>query len=110
MSVHSPSADERLLSPTLVPRIVLFEFLLSLSSKPCTSYVAKNSQQTIQGTVIRSNRGGARTATKINVKQKDKKRFYTTTVVLTISRKHDGKPRVFHKRNKQQCHKYQGNV
>ena len=33
-SVHRPSAEERLLSPTLVPRIDLCAFTLLLSSRP----------------------------------------------------------------------------
>ena len=41
MSVHRPSADERLLSPTLVPKIDLRVFALSLSSRPFTGDVAK---------------------------------------------------------------------
>ena len=58
MSVHKPSADVRLLPSTLVPR------------------------QTIQGTVIRSNRRRYGDRYKINAKQRDKKGFTTTTTVL----------------------------
>ena len=42
MSVHNSSADERLLlSPTLVPRIDLCAFALSLSSRPFLGEAAK---------------------------------------------------------------------
>ena len=41
MSVYRSSADERLFSPTLVARIDLFEFLLSLSSRPLTDDATK---------------------------------------------------------------------
>ena len=81
--VHRSSADERLLPSDTRPheptcansryRSRLDHFLVAR---------LRNSQQTIQGTVIRSNRGGTSTVTKINVKQRDKKRFYTTTSCL----------------------------
>ena len=70
MSVHRPSADERLLSQTLVPRSTcvysryrsrLDHFLMTRS---------RNSQRTIWGTVIRSNRGGTSTAIKSKRKTK----------------------------------------
>ena len=41
MSIHIPSADERLLSPTLAPTIDLCAFALSLSSRPITAEAAK---------------------------------------------------------------------
>ena len=41
MSVHKSSGDEQLLPPTLVPRIDLREFALSLSSKPFTGDAVK---------------------------------------------------------------------
>ena len=47
-----------------------------------------HSQQTIRGTLIRSNRGSTSTATKINVKQRDEKGFtlqqYVTTIFLYL--------------------------
>ena len=55
MSAHRPSADERLRSPTLVPRSRLVRLLVT---RP------RNSQQTIRRTVIRGNRGGTSTAKK----------------------------------------------
>ena len=41
MSAHRPSADELLLSSTLVSRIDLCEFSLSLSCRPFTGDAAK---------------------------------------------------------------------
>ena len=80
MSDYRLSADERLLSSTLVPRIDLCEFSRYRSRLDHLLVTRpRNSQQTIQGTVFRSNRDGTSTATKIHVKHRDKKRFYTTT-------------------------------
>ena len=83
ISVHRTSADERCSHRHSSPE----------STCACSRYRSRldnfqmtrprNSQQTIRGTVIRSKRGGTSTATKINVKQRDSKRFYTTTVFLT---------------------------
>ena len=71
MSVHRSSTDERLVSTDIHPqeptcvnsryRSRLDHFLVTRS---------RNSQQTIQGTVIRSNRGGTSTATKKKRKTK----------------------------------------
>ena len=82
MSVHRPSADERLLPTDIRPlelicanpryRPRLDHFLVTRS---------RNSQQTIQGTVIRSNQGDTSTATKINVKQRDKKVLHYNTLL-----------------------------
>ena len=44
----------------------------------------KNSQQTIRETVIRSNRGGTRTATKMNAKQREKKVLQLQQEVLKM--------------------------
>ena len=62
--VHRLSVYERLLLPTLVPRIDLCVFALSFSARPstCEKLVKtivspyRNSQQTIHGTVVRRNR------------------------------------------------------
>ena len=78
MSVHRSSADERLLLLILVPRIDLCAFALSLSSRPIiTGEAAKEFTTNDSG-----NRDSALRAPlqKINVKQGDEKRFYTTTV------------------------------
>ena len=71
--------------PTLVPRPTCANSRYhsrldhSLATRP------RNSQQTIRGTVIRSNRGGTSTATKNKRKTWDEKRFYATTVPQSVS-------------------------
>ena len=76
MSVHGPSADERLLPPatrSLEPICANSRYRSRLDHFRVTR--SRNSQKTIRGTVIRSNRGDTSTATKINVKQRDKEGF-----------------------------------
>ena len=76
MSAHRPSADEQLLLTDTRPQEPI------CANSRCRSRLdlflvtqSRNSQQAIQGTVIRSDCGGTSTATKINVKQRDKRGF-----------------------------------
>ena len=79
MSVHRPSADERLFPPTPVPRTDLCELALSLSSRPFTGDAAKEFTTTFREPWFGATAGGTGTATKINAKLRDNKGFSTTT-------------------------------
>ena len=89
-SVHRSSADERLLSPTLVPpnrlgrtRVIALVSTISWSRGP------RNSQQTIQGTAIRATAAVRAPLQKMNAKQ-DIKRFLHYNNVRERTRKFAG--------------------
>ena len=78
------SANERLLSTTLVPSIDLCALALSLSSRPFPGDAAQGITTNDSGNRDSSNRGGTSTATKNKRKTRDKERFYTTTPTISM--------------------------
>ena len=80
MSVNRPSVDKRLVpTDTRLPEPTCANSRHRSHLDHFLATRLRNSQQAIQGTVFRSNRGGTSTAIKNKRKTKRIKTFYTTT-------------------------------